>query len=35
MDPDLLGAFSKKLADATNGQVGVTETGKKYFEFEE
>lgn len=35
MDPDLLGAFSKKLADATNGQVTVIETGKKYFEFEE
>ena len=35
MDPDLLGAFSKKLADATNGQVSVAETGKKYFEFEE
>ena len=35
MDPDLLGAFNKKLADATNGQVTAIETGKKYFEFEE
>ena len=33
--PDLLGAFRKKLADATNGQVDVTEDGKKFFEFEE
>lgn len=33
--PELLGAFRKKLADATNGQVDVTEDGKKFFEFEE
>ena len=33
--PELLGAFRKKLADATNGQVDVTEDGKKLFEFEE
>lgn len=35
MDPDLLGAFVKKLADATNGQVTAEETGRKYFEFTE
>lgn len=35
IDSDLLGGFSKKLADATNGQVTAVETGKKYFEFEE
>ena len=35
MAPELLGAFQKKLADATNGQVTAEETGKKYFEFEE
>lgn len=35
MAPELLGAFQKKLADATNGQVTTEETGKKYFEFEE
>ena len=35
IDPDLLGAFNKKLADATNGQAQAVETGKKYFEFEE
>ena len=33
--PELLGTFRKKLADATNGQVDVTEDGKKFFEFEE
>lgn len=33
--PELLGVFRKKLADATNGQVDVTEDGKKFFEFEE
>ena len=33
--PELLGAFRKKLAYATNGQVDVTEDGKKFFEFEE
>ena len=33
--PELLGAFRKKLADATNGQVDVTEDGKKFFECEE
>lgn len=33
--PELLGTFRKKLADATNGQVNVTEDGKKFFEFEE
>ena len=33
--PELLGTFHKKLADATNGQVDVTEDGKKFFEFEE
>lgn len=33
--PELLGTFRKKLADATNGQVDVTEDGKNFFEFEE
>ena len=33
--PELLGTFRKKLADATNGQIDVTEDGKKFFEFEE
>ena len=33
--PELLGTFRKKLADATNGQVDVTEDGKKFFKFEE
>ena len=33
--PELLGVFRKKLADATNGQVDVTEDGKNFFEFEE
>ena len=35
MAPEALGGFAKKLADATNGQVTVEETGKKYFEFQE
>lgn len=35
MDPDLLGGFNKKLADATNGQVTAEETGRRYFEFDE
>ena len=33
--PELLGTFRKKLADATNGQVDVTEDGKKFLECEE
>lgn len=35
MAPELLGDFAKRLADATNGQVAIEETGKKYFEFRE
>ena len=33
MEPELLGAFEKRLADATNGSVTVEEIGTEFYEF--